>query len=282
MNTLYHKEAEADTRLELFGKTFAYPIFAAPVGGVKLHYSDAFDDLTYSQAIIKGCVKADTLGFTGDGIDDAVFDGTIEAIKANHGLGIPTIKPWEKQVVLKKIKMAEEAGALAVAMDIDAGGLAFLAKSGKPVSPKGIEELKEFTDATDLPFIIKGIMTKQAALDAYEAGAKAIVISNHGGRVLDETAATIDVLEEIATAVYGRMKIFIDGGFRTGADVVKALALGADAVLIARPYAIAVYGGSEEGVAAYTHMIGQEIRDIMTMIGVKSLSEISKKHIQQL
>jgi len=279
MNTLYAKDQDIDTSTEIFGKTFDYPIFVAPVGGVKLHYSDVHDDLSYSQEVIKGCVEANIIGFTGDGLDDAVFKGTIDAIKESKGFGIPTIKPWEENLVLEKLRMAEEANSIAVAMDIDAGGLSFLAASGKPVSPKSVDQLKAIISTTELPFIIKGIMTVKGALDALEAGASGIVVSNHGGRVLDETPATIDVLSDIVKAVDKRMKIFIDGGFRTGGDVLKALAIGADAVLIARPYAISVYGGGADGVATYTHKIGQELKDVMTMVGAKRLDEISLENI---
>ena len=277
MNVLYNKDREPDTRIQLFGETFDYPFFAAPVGGVQLHYSDKYNDLSYSEAIIEGCILANTIGFTGDGADDAVFEGTIKAIKSSQGHGIPTIKPWTEELILKKLAMAEEAGALAVAMDIDAGGLAFLAAQGKPVSPKSVGALKKIIAQTKLPFIIKGIMTVEAALHAVEAGAAGIVVSNHGGRVLDETPATIDVLEGIVDAVNGKLKILVDGGFRSGLDVIKALALGADGVLIARPYAIAVYGGGAEGVNLYTQTIGQEMKDAMTMMGVTSLSVVGGK-----
>lgn len=279
MNTLYEKKAEPDTSLELFGQTFKYPIFAGPLGAVQMHYSDLYNDLTYSQAVLKGCKEAGTLAFTGDGTNKDVFDGTIEAIHGLKGFGIPTVKPWEDHVVLGKIKQAEEAGAVAVAMDIDAGGLAFLAKVGQPVSPKSIADLKKYVDSTSLPFIIKGVMTVKAAKDAAAAGAAAIIISNHGGRVLDEVAAPIEVLEEIAGAVQGQIKILIDGGFRSGIDVIKALALGADGVVIARPYATAVYGGGAEGARIYTEKIGQEISDAMTMIGASSLNELNKDHL---
>lgn len=279
MNTLYSKDREVDTSIELFGKTLDYPIFVAPVGGVTLHYSDLYNDLTYSKEVIKGCVEANIIGFTGDGLDDAVFKGTIDAIKENNGFGIPTIKPWEEALILEKLNMVEEANAIAVAMDIDAGGLSFLAAAGKPVSPKSVEQLKGIIQSTTLPFIIKGIMTVKGALDALEAGASGIVVSNHGGRVLDETPATIDVLEDIVKAVDQRMKIFIDGGFRSGGDVLKALAMGADAVLIARPYAISVYGGGYEGVVTYTQKIGQELKDAMTMVGAMSINEIDRRHI---
>jgi isopentenyl diphosphate isomerase/L-lactate dehydrogenase-like FMN-dependent dehydrogenase len=283
MNTLYTKHKEIDSSIELFGRTFDYPIFAAPIGAVALHYSDKYNDLTYSQAILSGCQDAGVIGFTGDGIDDTVFSGTIEAIKQLSGLGIPTIKPWSnKEEVFKKIRMAEEANAFAIAMDVDAGGLTILAAAGKPVGPVSLETLREYVEYTKLPFIVKGVMTVAGAMMALEAGAKGIIVSNHGGRVLDETSATIDVLEPIAEAVKGKMKIFIDGAFRSGIDIIKALALGADAVLIGRPYAISVYGGDASGVSLYTKKIGQELKDAMIMIGAEDLSSITRDKVVRI
>ena len=119
-------------------------------------------------------------------------------------------------------------------------------------------------------------MTVKGALKAKEAGAAGIVVSNHGGRVLDQCLATAEVLGEIADAVKGSMKILVDGGIRCGTDVFKAIALGADAVIIARPFVTAVYGGGREGVASYVARIGTELEDTMKMCGVYSLTEITK------
>ena len=102
-----------------------------------------------------------------------------------------------------------------------------------------------------VPFIAKGIMTARGAIKAVEAGVDAIVVSNHGGRVLDQCPATAEVLPAIVEAVQGKVKIFVDGGIRSGVDVFKALALGADGVLICRPFVTAVYGGGMEGVKTY-------------------------------
>lgn len=139
-----------------------------------------------------------------------------------------------------------------------------------------MEDLREVKQAAGLPFIVKGIMTVKGAMKAKEAGADAIVVSNHGGRVLDQCPATAEVLEEIVNAVDGSMKIFVDGGIRSGVDVFKALALGADAVIIARPFVTAVYGGAQEGVEAYVNKIGSELKDTMAMCGVASLKEITR------
>lgn len=278
MDTIYEFK-EVDTSVELFGKRFAYPIFAAPIGGLQQHYRDDANDYEYNRAITAGCKNAGVAGFTGDGVKDEFYEQPLKAISEIGGWGIPTIKPWENDEVLRKAKMAEAAGALAVAMDIDAAGLSILAALGKPVSPKSVEEIREIVSGTKLPFIIKGIMTVAGAVKAVEAGAYGIVVSNHGGRVLDHTPAPVEVLPEIYKAVGGKIKIFIDGGIRTGIDIVRVLALGADAVLIGRPYAIAAFGGGVEGVELYTSKIGAELRDAMIMTGCSTLRDIDERVI---
>lgn len=274
MDTIY-EPGEIDTSIELFGKTFKFPVFAAPIGGLIPCYGEKLTDYDYSKAIVDGCKLAGTVGFTGDGVKDYYFFDPLRAVEEAGGYGIPTIKPWEKEEIMHKLKSSEEKGALAVAMDVDAAGLSILAAAGKPVSPKTVEDLKEIVSATYLPFIVKGIMTVEGARKAEKAGAYGIVVSNHGGRVLDHTPSTAEVLPDIAKAVKGKVKIFVDGGIRTGMDVLKMLALGADAVLIGRPYAIAAYGGGAEAVQAYTEQVGKELHDAMVMTGCKSLSEIT-------
>ena len=120
----------------------------------------------------------------------------------------------------------------------------------------------------------------RGALKAKEAGAKAIVVSNHGGRVLDQCPSTAEVLKEISDAVDGSMKILVDGGIRSGADVFKALALGADGVLICRPFVTAVYGGGSDGVRTYIDKIGSELEDTMVMCGADSLKKITREMIR--
>ncbi len=273
------EEKEIDTSIELFGMKFEYPIFAAPIGAVPLNYSPALDDYEYTEAIIEGCKEAGVIGFTGDGVKDEYYDLPLQVVKEHDGHGVPTIKPWEKEEIIAKIKKAEKSGAPAVAMDIDAAGLVTLALLGKPVGTKSVKELKEIISSTKLPVILKGIMTAEGAKKALEAGAYGIVVSNHGGRVLDHTPATIEVLPDIAQAVKGKMKIFIDGGFRSGLDVFKGLALGADAILIARPYVVSAYGGRAEGVKIYTEKLGNELKQTMIMTGCHNLKDINKNKV---
>ena len=275
MDTLVEKRP-IDTSLSLFGKNFQYPFFAGPVGAVNMHYGDSLNDVSYNDILVSSCAEFGIAAFTGDGMDSHVMVAATEAIKKAGGLGIPTVKPWNVEMIREKMALVKDAGAFAAAMDIDAAGLPFLKNFNPPAGSKSVEELREIVKEAGVPFIVKGIMTVKGALKAKEAGAAAIVVSNHGGRVLDQCPATAEVLEEIAKAVDGSMKIFVDGGIRSGTDVFKALALGADAVIIARPFVTAVYGGGREGVEAYIQKIGSELADTMAMCGVSSLAEITR------
>lgn len=263
-----------DTSFDFFGRKLKYPIFAGPVGAMNMHYGDKYNDLEYNDILLEKCDEAGIAAFTGDGLYPEIVISAAKAIKKHGGKGIPTIKPWDKDTLKEKFALVEESGAMAVAMDIDAAGLPFLQNMEKPAGSKTVEELSEIIKAAGKPFIVKGIMTVKGALKAKKAGASAIVVSNHGGRVLDDCPATAEVLPEIAAAVGGDMMILVDGGIRSGCDIFKALALGADAVLIARPYVTAVYGDAEDGVGILTEKLGRELRDTMKMCGCASLSDI--------
>ena len=274
------ENGKADTSFEIFGRTYKAPIFAAPIGAMKLHYGDKYDDLEYNNILVPACADAGIAAFTGDGVNAAVMQGATEAIRAKDGKGIPTVKPWDVNTLQEKLELIKASGSFAVAMDIDAAGLPFLKNLTPPAGSKTTEELAEIVKVAGVPFILKGIMTVKGALKAKEAGASAIVVSNHGGRVLDQCPATAEVLEEFVQAVGKDMKIFVDGGLRSGVDIFKALALGADAVLIGRPYVTAVYGGGAEGVATYTEKLITELADTMTMCGAHNLSEISREMVR--
>lgn len=269
-----------DTSLELFGKTFRFPFFAGPVGAVQLHYGKKYDDMTYNEVLVRACSEAGIAAFTGDGTNPAVMEGAAKAIAKAGGAGIPTVKPWNIETIREKMALCKEAGSFAVAMDIDAAGLPFLKNLTPPAGSKTVEELREIAQMAGVPFIVKGVMTVRGALKAKEAGASAIVVSNHGGRVLDQCPATAEVLMDIVDALDGSgVKVLVDGGIRSGVDVFKALAMGADAVGIARPFVTAVYGGGEEGVKLYIEKIGAELADTMAMCGVHDVKSITREMI---
>lgn len=263
---------QPDTRCSLLGQQFSLPVFAGPVGAVQLHYGQKYNDIDYNDILVPACREAGILAFTGDGADPAVMVAACGAVKQCGGFGIPTVKPWDAATIAEKMALVRDARALAVAMDIDAAGLPFLKNHVPPAGSKTVAELREIIAAAGVPFLIKGIMTVRGAQKALEAGAAGIVVSNHGGRVLDGTPATAEVLPEIAVAV--------DGGIRTGLDVFRALALGADAVLIARPFVTAVYGAGADGVRAYVAQLQAELADAMSMCGARSLADISRDMVR--
>lgn len=271
---------QPDTRCSLLGQQFSLPVFAGPVGAVQLHYGQKYNDIDYNDILVPACREAGILAFTGDGADPAVMVAACGAVKQCGGFGIPTVKPWDAATIAEKMALVRDARALAVAMDIDAAGLPFLKNHIPPAGSKTVAELREIIAAAGVPFLIKGIMTVRGAQKALEAGAAGIVVSNHGGRVLDGTPATAEVLPEIAAAVGGRALVLVDGGIRTGLDVFRALALGADAVLIARPFVTAVYGAGADGVRTYVAQLQAELADAMSMCGARSLADISRDMVR--
>ena len=266
----------ADSTFDFFGTKLVAPVMAAPVGAMKLHYGDKYDDLTYNDLLVSSCAKSGVLAFTGDGTNAAVMDGALAAISAAGGMGVPTVKPWDRDTVFAKLEQVRKADPVAIAMDIDAAGLPFLKGLTSPAGSKTVEELRQIIDYAKKPFIIKGIMTVRGAQKALEAGASAIVVSNHGGRVQDQCPSTAEILPAIADAVGGKLTILVDGGLRNGTDIFKALALGADGVLIGRPFVTMVYGGGAQGPGVLVKKLQAELADTMAMCGAHSLAEIRR------
>ncbi len=271
-----------DTSCELFGQQFRYPFFAGPVGAVNLHYSTVYTDMTYNDVLVSACAESGIAAFTGDGTDPQVMEMATRAISSVNGCGVPTIKPWNLDTIREKMALAAASGCFAVAMDVDAAGLPFLKNMTPPAGSKSVAELAEIVAMAGRPFIVKGVMTAKGAYKAAEAGAAAIVVSNHGGRVLDQCPATAEVLPEITQALRGsNVSILVDGGLRSGTDIFKALALGADAVLICRPFVTAVYGGGAQGVRLYIEKLAGELADTMQMCGAHSLAEITPDMVRR-
>ena len=128
---------------------------------------------------------------------------------------------------------------------------------------------------------LKGVLRAEDARRAVETGLDGVVVSNHGGRQLDSTPPTVEVLPEIVDAVAGRAEVVLDGGVRRGTDVVKALALGADAVGIGRPYVYGLAVSGEEGVVAVLEILREEIERALTLLGVRSVSHLGRSHIRR-
>ena len=272
--TALHDVKEPDPSTTVLGMKLSVPALAAPIGGAGFNMCPEESEDVYIDAVLGGCAAAGTMGCTGDGVPPYIIEAARKAISAHSG--IPFIKPWEGAELKEKLDSVIALNPPAIGMDVDAAGLPFLKNMTPPAGSKSVAELAEIVKLAERPFIVKGVMTVKGALKAKEAGAAAIVVSNHGGRVLDQCPATAEVLPEIAAALKGTgVKVLVDGGIRTGVDVFKALALGADGVLICRPFVTAVYGGGAEGVKCYIDKLAGELADTMQMCGAHSLAEIT-------
>jgi glycolate oxidase len=131
----------------------------------------------------------------------------------------------------------------------------------------------------DIPLIIKGIATAEDARLAVEHGVDVVYVSNHGGRQLDQGRGALDVLPEVVDAVRGRAQVMVDGGFLRGSDVVKAVALGADAVGMGRMYGFALAADGERGVARLLEILEEEIRSCLGLLGVSSFAELDASYL---
>lgn len=279
---LVHDIEHPDTATTFLGMPLSFPFLAAPIGGVSFNMGTALSEEDYATAIVQGSQQAGVAGCTGDGVPDNIHQAGFAAIRAAHGAGIPFIKPWEGAELSIKLEGALATGTKAVGMDIDAAGLITLRKMGRPVSPKSPHALRTIIDtvhAGGAAFILKGIMTPKDALLAAEAGADAIVVSNHGGRVLDHCPGTAATLPAIAAALQGRLPIVVDGGVRDGVDVLKMLALGADIVSMGRPVAIAAQGGQAAGVQKFLELVHAQLTQAMLMTGCKDIASVDSKII---
>lgn len=132
---------------------------------------------------------------------------------------------------------------------------------------------------TSLPVLIKGILTVEDACLAVQHEVEGIVVSNHGGRQLDGVPATIEVLSEVVEAVHGRAEVLVDGGIRRGTDVVKALALGARAVLIGRPYLWGLAVDGDVGVVRVLDMLREEVELALALTGCKTVADVKRSHV---
>ena len=274
LDTIY-EYGDIDMSFVFFGKRFAAPFFVAPLAGSQNQYGPKYQSVEFGRTLLRSTSQEGGLTFLHDG-GGKMFEETCSLCEAFPGNAVPTIKPWPIDVMLEKFKRSQQAGAFAVCTDLDGAGLALVQGGEVPVMPHTVKELAKLCASVTLPVIVKGVMTPAGAKKCLEAGASAIVVSNHGGRVLDQCPATAEVLPEIAAALKGTgVKVLVDGGIRTGVDVFKALALGADGVLICRPFVTAVYGGGAEGVKCYIDKLAGELADTMQMCGAHTLAEIT-------
>ncbi|MCA1898671.1 MULTISPECIES: alpha-hydroxy-acid oxidizing protein [Shewanella] len=283
-----HNVTKPKMETELLGVKLTMPILTGITGGLTYNMGAAnklaFDgevmtEEKYARGIIEGAANAGCLGWAADGIGDPLdtFKRRLEVVKEFKGRAVAQIKPRTQQEIFERIDIVQDAGAPFFAIDIDSAGRAARALPGKTVEPKDLKKLKEIVKYAKIPFMAKGVMTVEEALMCAEAGCGAIVVSNHGGRVLSSTPASMHVLPAIVKAVRDRgykMPILVDSGVRDGGDVLKALACGAQAVLVGRPMLRASLGGGVKGVEMLFKRFQDELESSMVLTGTANVNNV--------
>lgn len=302
--------SKVDLSIKLFGQTLASPVVLSPVSSQRAFHADG------EAAVARAAGKRNALQ-----ILSGLTTVSLEDVIAAHGGQVwqqlySTNRP---ETSLKIASRADTAGAGAIVLTVDlAGGMrretqeiaaradtrecssCHRQRVGYDFSRKkmfdGVDTTGVFSptssaltwdfiarirDVTKKRLLLKGIMTAEDAEIAVKRGVDGIIVSNHGGRAEESLVGTLDVLPEIVTAVKGRMPVLIDGGFRRGTDVFKALALGASAVCVGRPYCWGLGAFGEDGVFAALRLIDEELVSTMRQAGVTSVASITAKSLMK-
>lgn len=291
-----------DMRTTVLGQSISMPIVVAPTAFHKL----ACDEGEIATA--KAARAAETLF-----ILSSLSNTAMESVFAHAGIPrwFQLYIYKDRTVTLELVRRAEAAGAKAIVLTVDAPGLgtrerdarnrftlpegltvANLAPLGKGDLPDvsssglaayvrdnfksdlGFDDLDWLCQSTRLPVVVKGVCRGEDARRAVEHGAKAVVVSNHGGRQLDTAPATCEVLPYVVDAVGDRCEVYVDGGIRRGSDVLKAIAFGARAILVGRAVLWGLCVGGEEGATQILEILRRELDEAMLLCGCTKLSDI--------
>lgn len=265
---------EPDTSTRFLGQRLALPVMGSSTAGFGGHA--LMDERVFNDGALAGCLDAGTLSWRGDTeMYTLQSHATLDALEAVGGRGVPIFKPRSQDDLKRLMERAVEAGCPAVGVDLDGCGSTNMARAGQPVYRKSVAELRELVDHASIPFIAKGILDADDAEACVEAGVKVVAVSNHGGRVLDHTAGVAEVLPSIVERVGDQVTITADGGVRTGYDVLKMLALGADAVLLGRDLIRAVLGGGAPGVKLQMDRLRTVLAKAMLMTNCPTVRDIT-------
>lgn len=262
---------EPDTRTTFLGIDLEFPVMPASTAGAE-KYNDALSETDFCKAVLMGAKEAGTIALRGDTwFYTPEKYPALDAMEACDGYGIAIFKPRSQDVLKGLIERAEALGCKAVGVDLDGAGSTIMARHKQPVFKKSVKDIRELADFSSLPFIAKGVMRPDEALNCADAGAAAVAVSNHGGRVLDSTPGTAEMLPLIREAVGPEFPLTVDGGVRTGYDVLKMLALGADAVLLGRDIIRAAVGSGALGVTLHLDHVRKTLKKAMFMTGTRTV-----------
>ncbi|MFX0053349.1 MAG: alpha-hydroxy-acid oxidizing protein [Candidatus Hermodarchaeota archaeon] len=263
---------EPEMKSKVFGKEITAPVLGCSMSGVKASMNDAIPEADFYRGLLRGAQQFGTIGLVGN--TAAVPDHLgIDVVKENDGWGIAVFKPQSQSRLLELFSLAEEYDAIAIGVDLDGCGSAIWAAKGKPVYSKSPNELKELVDYTGKPVFFKGIMTLEDALAVADSGAAGVYLSNHGGRVLDNGQGVLEILPAVAAELKGKLTIMVDGAIRTGFDVLKVIALGADTAHVGRPLLRMSLAGGADAVNMYYNYVKGDLRRAMIMTGCKTIKD---------
>ena len=273
---IFHDVSDPDISVELFGQTLPIPAITAPVGSFSLIGKDA------ERQVAEGTARAGAMMFVSQAAKlnpkewrDAAKSPLVFMAYMNRG----------KEEISEYAKMSKDLGFAAVGITMDTikpvkigDEVPLSTKDGKPrkghkSTPKDIEWMKQ---QVDLPVVVKGIMGADDARAAVNSGADAVVVSNHGGRILDFNRSALEALPEVVDAVGSKVPVLLDSGIRSGGDIVKALALGAKAVLAGRPIAWGVGAFGVRGVERAFAIFAEEMQRVLCMTGVARVRDVTK------
>jgi 4-hydroxymandelate oxidase len=272
---IFHDVSEPDISIELFGHALPTPAMTAPVGSFSLIGKDT------EREVAEGTERVGAMMFTSQA---AKLDPKGWRRAAKSPLVFMAYMNRGKEEIAEYAKTAEDLGFAAVGITMDTvrpvkigDEVPLSTKDGKPRKghksmPQDIEWMKR---QVKLPVIVKGIMGADDARVAISFGADAVVVSNHGGRILDFNRSALEALPEVVAAAGGKVPVLLDSGIRSGGDIIKALALGAKAVLAGRPIAWGVGACGAPGVERVFSIFAEEMQRVLTMTGVARARDVT-------
>ena len=267
----------ADTSTRLLGEVFDMPVLTPAFSHLGNYDGRKYTGLEEYSFAAKEC---NVLNFVG-----MMENEQFKKIIATGAKTVRIVKPYaDNTKVRDQFKFAEDYGAFGIGMDIDHifGNGGYDVVVGENMAAQTFDMLQSYISSTKLPFVVKGVLSVADAVKCADAGAKAIIVSHHHGR-LPYAVPPMMILPEIKKALVGRgVRIFVDCGIATGADVFKALALGADAAAVGRSMLPSLEKEGIMGVTKFLQSVNDELRFIMSSTGFKKISEIDDSVLRKM
>lgn len=262
-----------DTGFTLYGEHFDTPVMMAALSHLNNIHENGMAEMA------KGAKMANAVNWAGMGEKEE-----LEEITKTGARTVKIIKPYaDNRQVFDRIAHAEKCGALAVGMDIDHafnGSGDYDTVLGYEMRPKSLDEIKEFVKAASIPFIVKGVLSRQDAYQCLQAGAGGIVVSHHHG-IMNYALPPLKILPEIVKVINGEIPVFVDCGIVSGMDAFKALALGATAVCVGRAVMEPLRKKGAKGVRDTVIQLTNELKGVMARTGCYDLSHMDSSVIWQ-